>query len=76
MERITVKDTATMLGVSEQFVRVGLQKGFLPIGSCVKLSSKWTYHISPHLLEQYTGKKIPPAATGGNRRNESAERTI
>jgi len=63
--RIKVKDAAALLEVSEQFVRIGMQRGTLPIGSCVKLSSKWTYHISPYLLEQYTGKKMPTAATVG-----------
>lgn len=62
-----IKDAALILGVSEQFVRLGMQRGELPIGSAVKMSSKWTYHISPHLLEQYTGKKMPSAATDGNR---------
>ena len=68
MERIKVKEAASILGVSEQYVRIGMQRGWLPIGSCVKMSSKWTYHISPYLLEQYTGKRMPPAATGGEDR--------
>ena len=55
MERVSVKQAAYMLGVSEQYIRVGMQRGWLPIGSCVKMSSKWTYHISPHLLKQYIG---------------------
>lgn len=55
MKRIKVKEAAKLLGVSEQYVRIGIQRGWLQIGSCVKLSSKWTYHISPHLLEQYLG---------------------
>lgn len=57
MERVKIKDAAALLGVSEHFVRLGMQRGELPIGSAVKMSSRWTYHISPHLLEQYTGKK-------------------
>lgn len=56
MERITVKQAASMLGVSEQYIRVGMQRGWLPIGSCVKMSSKWTYHISQYLLEKYLGE--------------------
>lgn len=65
MNRVTVKDAAATLGVSEQFVRVGLQTGRLPFGHAVKMSSRWTYHISPELLTQYAGaiKK----ATCGNR---------
>ena len=55
--RITVQQAADVLNVSQQFIRIGLQKGTLPIGSAVKMSSRWTYHISEHLLEQYTGIK-------------------
>lgn len=56
MERVSVKEAASLLGVSQQFVRLGMQRGWLPIGSCVKISSKWTYHISPYLLEKYLGE--------------------
>ena len=56
-ERIKVKEAAEILGVSEQFVRIGMQRGLLPIGTAVKMSSKWTYHISPAMLRQYVGEK-------------------
>lgn len=74
MDRVTVKQAASMLGVSEQFIRIGLQRGFLPIGSCVKLSSKWTYHISRGRIEAYlSGKDInnikTVAATTAERTN-------
>ncbi|MEN1968978.1 hypothetical protein WMZ97_13005 [Lentibacillus sp. N15] len=55
---IKVSDAARILGKSEQFVRVGLQRNILPIGTAVQMSSKWTYHISPKLLQEYTGMKI------------------
>ena len=55
--RITVSQAAQILNVSEQFIRIGLQTGKLPIGSAVKMSSRWTYHISEHLLDQYIGTK-------------------
>lgn len=59
MERVSVKETASLLGVSQQFVRIGMQRGWLPIGSCVKMSSKWTYWISPKRLHAYLeGKDI------------------
>lgn len=56
MERVKVSEAAKLLGVSEQYVRIGMQRGLLPIGSCVKTSTKWTYHISPYLLRQYIGE--------------------
>ena len=64
MDRIKVADAAKLMGVSEQFIRGGLQRNTLPIGHAVKLK-QWAYYISRPMLEQYTGKKIPPAATGG-----------
>ena len=57
MERIKVSEAAKMLGVSEQYVRIGLQRGTLPIGSCVKMSSVWTYHISKKKLNEYLGER-------------------
>lgn len=57
MTRITVKEAADILNVSQQFVRHGLQDGTLPIGAAVKMSSKWTYYISSEKLEQYLNFK-------------------
>ena len=51
-----VKEAAKMLGKSEQFVRIGLQRGILPFGYAVKMSSKWCYHISEHKVREYLGK--------------------
>lgn len=55
-QRISVKEAAEILGVSQQFIRIGMQRGLLPIGTAVKMSSRWTYHISPKLLEEYVGQ--------------------
>lgn len=63
--RVTVADAAKLMEVSPQFIRIGLQRKLLPIGVAVKMSSRWTYYISPERLDQYLGKKNPPAATGG-----------
>lgn len=60
MEKIKVKDAAALLGVTEQFIRIGLQRGQLPIGSAVKFKSRWSYHISPALLSAYIGKAATP----------------
>lgn len=60
---VSVKKAAKIMGKSEQFVRVGLQRQVLPIGTAIKLSSKWTYHISPKLLTEYVGE---------NKENEEA----
>lgn len=59
---MTVADAAKVMGVSQQFIRIGMQRGLLPIGAAVKLRSRWAYYISPELLERFTGKKTEPTA--------------
>lgn len=58
-KRMTQKQLSELTGIgkSEQFVRIGLQRGILPFGSAVKTSSKYSYYISPKLFEEYTGVK-------------------
>lgn len=50
-----VIEAAKKLNKSPEFVRVGLQLGRLPFGTAVKTSSKWSYHISEKLLNEYIG---------------------
>jgi len=54
-KNVPVKIAAEKLGKSEQFIRVGLQRNRLPFGTAVKLSSRFSYHISPKLLNEYIG---------------------
>jgi len=61
---VKVSDAARVLGKSEQFVRIGLQRGVLPIGTAVLMSSVWTYHISPKLLREYVGEGYVPVTSG------------
>lgn len=53
-----VKEAAKLLGKSEQFVRIGLQRGILPFGYAVKMLTKWTYYMSESKLYEYLGKEI------------------
>lgn len=46
-----VKEAEKLFGKSEQFVRIGL-----PFGYAVKMSSKWSYHISDFKVYEYFGK--------------------
>lgn len=55
MEQISVKKAAEKMGKSQQFVRIGLQRGLLPFGTAVKMSSIWTYYISPKQFYDYIG---------------------
>lgn len=57
MKNLPVKDAAQMLGKSEQFVRIGLQRSILPFGSAVKVSTKYTYYISPSKFYEYIGEE-------------------
>lgn len=55
---MTVKEAARLLQKSEQFVRIGLQMGILQFGFAVKMSSRWTYHISDAKVYEYLGKGV------------------
>ena len=52
---ISIKKAAQTMAKSEQFVRLGLQRQQLPFGSAVKVSTKWTYYISPGKFYEYIG---------------------
>jgi hypothetical protein len=56
-QKIKVKEAAIIMGVSEQHIRLGLQRKILPIGHAIKMSSMWTYYISPKLFWEYVGHK-------------------
>ena len=55
MKKITPDQAAGIMGCSAQFVRIGLQRGLLDIGDAVKMSTKWTYNISPAMLAARQG---------------------
>lgn len=52
-----VSECARLLGKSPQFVRMGLQLNILTFGYAIKMSSKWTYHISEAKVYEYLGKE-------------------
>lgn len=53
---ISVKEAAKLMNKSEQFIRIGLQRGLLPIGNAIKNpGGKYSYYISPELFKNYTG---------------------
>lgn len=56
--KMKVSECAKLLNKSPQFVRIGLQRGILPFGYAIKMSSKWTYHISEAKVYEYLGKKV------------------
>ena len=52
-----IAEAAELLGKSKQFIRIGLQRGVLPFGYAVKMSSKYSYHISRKKLYEYIGEQ-------------------
>ncbi len=65
-ENIPIQEAARIMKKTEQFIRVCLQRGLLPFGTATKLSSQWTYYISPKLFYEYTGYKRPDAPGAPN----------
>lgn len=56
MIKITIRGAARCLGKSEQFVRIGLQRGILPFGVAVPGNGgKWNYDIRPDKFRDYVG---------------------
>lgn len=56
--KLTVAEAANLMGVSQQFIRIGLQRGLLPFGTAVQISRKrYTYFISKQKLNEYLGMK-------------------
>jgi hypothetical protein len=53
--KMTVQKAAKLMGVSEQFIRIGLQQGAFPWGNAVKMSSQWTYYINAIKFSEHTG---------------------
>lgn len=61
--KVPIDVAAAALHVTQDFIRVGMQKGVLPIGSCFKMdgSTKTIYYISPKLLYEYSGFAYEPS---------------
>lgn len=58
VNKITVAEAARIMGKSEQFVRICIQRGLLPVGIATKTSKSgknYNYYISPKLLKDYIG---------------------
>lgn len=53
MNKISVAQAAKEMGKSQQFVRIGLQRGILPFGTAVQMSSRWTYYINENKFKNY-----------------------
>lgn len=58
MNRLSVEKASELMGVSPQFIRIGLQKGVLPFGYAVKMSNYYTYYISSKKFTEATGIEV------------------
>jgi len=54
-KHLSVVRAAEIMGKSQQFIRIGLQRNLLPFGTAIKMSSIWTYYISPKRFCEYVG---------------------
>lgn len=53
--RMTVKTAASLLGMPEQLLRIGLQQGRFDFGVALKTSSRYSYYINATKLYEYIG---------------------
>ena len=58
--KISVSQVARIMGKSDRFVRIGMQRGLLPIGEAYQMpgSTRWSYYISPAQLAEYIGVSV------------------
>ncbi len=56
-KNISVKEAAEIMGKTQQFIRIGLQRNLLPFGTAVKVTTRWSYYISPKLFYDYVGEQ-------------------
>ena len=54
-KNLTIKEVAKLLGKSEMFVRIGIQRNLLPFGVAIKLPGRerYSYHIPPNAVYAY-----------------------
>ena len=56
VRKIPTAIAARVLGKSEDFIRFGLQQRAFDFGTAVKTGdNRWSYHISPKGLAEYSG---------------------
>lgn len=64
--RLVVKDAAALMGVSAQYIRIGIQQGILPFGCAVKVGGeRYTYYISPQKFAEYIGVPVETVVSCG-----------
>ena len=53
VSKIKVNDVASLLGISPQSLRLGLQRNQFPFGTAIKTSERYTYVIYEKKLKEF-----------------------
>lgn len=65
MSRISVEQAAAKMGVTPQFLRLGLRAGKFPFGTAVQMpGGRWSYYINATRFERYLAGMDMREATG------------
>lgn len=51
--KLTVEQAAARMGVSPQFLRLGLQRKKFPFGAAINMGQGWSYYINARRFEMY-----------------------
>jgi len=62
--RISVDEAARRMGVTPQFLRMGLRAGKFPFGIAVQMDKRWSYYINAQRFERYMAGMDMREATG------------
>ena len=54
---MTIEQASKLIGKSQQWVRIAMQRKIINIGYCIKNGEKWDYYINPTLLYKFIGKE-------------------
>lgn len=58
MTRITTEQACNQLGISQQALRIGMVRGFIPVGKVVTLSgTKKTYLVYQEMVDEWLSKE-------------------
>lgn len=58
-KNISVEQASKLIGKSQQWVRIAMQRNIINIGTCIKRDGckRYDYYINPTLLYKYLGKE-------------------
>ena len=62
-DRISVSEASRRMGVTPQFLRMGLRTGKFPFGTAIRMEKRWAYYINAKRFELYmAGEDMKGAA--------------